>query len=620
MSNQGCPEAHVEKDVVKDRFSPPRVVAFSVLLLTLIILSAWLGTLVHEALGHCLMYVVFGGTAYRFTLDLFGGGMAFGVMYTDHWFPTLVTDFGGILVNIVTATLLFAWVRKRQRWSVWTLFLVLFVLICVLGQIGYACVGFYYDIGDPIGWGGHVPVLGRHVWLLFLVATPFVAYALMPPYVRLQQQLFPIASPYRRVAFACLTLGSAICVFIPLCLASSTLHRNMFPAQAARQAEKRVREQKMQALTEQLREESPELSEEDIEQRVKETPIEVKPDEVRVGPWVVIAFFVLMVAGGLIALWCGEPGPVDLAPSLTARSLVIPLAAVAVGLSVLWWNQNTFPWPRFGQGLPLYEGTISDELVAGDWGRFPFDTDDEGTLYYTDRYTDPENGTLVRFEPATSVRTTLLSGLNDPYLCRVIGRRVYFEETDAAVTGTSRLMCYDLQSGECTPIVEGRQPRRWVLVMRDGRLITSHGRDLLLIQKSGDDRLFARLPSEIPGWIRCLAEGTDGTVWVAAGEWSGERDALLRFAADGKTYEVMAEGLSSVSHIDTDSAGNVYVAGDGYSSLMFVELEEGTQAWELRAGRQPRRIAFHVAATAEGTIYYSQWRNGFTLRRLGFSR
>ena len=324
-----------------------RTLAFAALLLALIILATWFGTLLHEALGHCLTYELFGGTAQGFRIDWFGGGMAYGSGLSGSWLPHFIHDFGGMVVNVATGLLALAWLLFRRPRTTLRLGIVLFVLISVLSQTGYACIGFYYDIGDPSGWAARVPTVGRIVWLPFLIAAPFVAYVLMKPYVRLQQQMFPIVSPFRRVLFAVLTLGTAVAAFATLHIVTSALHRVEFPAAAQAQSVERVRVAKTEAVREELRQEYPEAEESVIEERVERTPIIVEPEEAHVGPWVALAYAAFMIAGGLAALWRGVSNPGDPLAWPGRRSLVVSWLVVAVGLAILWVCGNEFPWPHF---------------------------------------------------------------------------------------------------------------------------------------------------------------------------------------------------------------------------------------------------------------------------------
>jgi len=323
-----------------------RTLAFAALLLALIILATWFGTLLHEALGHCLTYELFGGTARGFRIDWFGGGMAYGSGLSGSWLPHFFHDFGGMLVNVVTGLWALFWLKLRPRTTL-RLGIALFVLISVLSQMGYACIGFYYDIGDAGGWAARLPAAGRYLWLPFLIAAPLVAYVLMKPWVRLQERLFPMASPIRRVLFATATLGSAVFAFAVLHIATSSLHRLDFPAAAQAQSVERVRVAKTEAVREELRRAYPEAKPIVIERRVQETPIIVEPEEAHVGPWVALAYAAFMVAGGLAALWRGVSNPGDPLAWPGRRSLVVSWLMVALGLAVLWVCGNEFPWPQF---------------------------------------------------------------------------------------------------------------------------------------------------------------------------------------------------------------------------------------------------------------------------------
>ncbi len=324
------------------------ITAFAALLLALIILAAWTNTFFHEALGHCLTLELLGGTAEGFRIDWFGGGQAYGLDLPGNWLPKFLHDFSGMMVNVATAMLALLWLKLGQPRTTLRLGLMVFALMATLGPMAYACLGLYYDFGDASGWADRIPFVGRYLWLPFLIAAPFVANLLMKPYVGLQQRMFPIAPAFRRVSFSILTLGSATVALAALNFATSNLHRVEFPKAARAQAVERVRVAKREVLRKELRRAYPQASAHVIEERVERTPIVVEPEEAHVGPWIAIAYVVFTIAGGLAALWRGARSEAEMSRFPGKGALIVSWFAVALGLAVLWYCGNEFPWPRFG--------------------------------------------------------------------------------------------------------------------------------------------------------------------------------------------------------------------------------------------------------------------------------
>ncbi len=591
-------------------------IKLAALLLLLIIVAIWLQTFVHEVFGHCLFGTLCGGEAYGFSIGLLGGGGADVAGYWgDHLWTGVLENFSGILVNILMGLLIFVFTNRQPQWSVWALFLSLFIQMSVLTQIGYACVGAYYEIADTGGWSTLVPVVGPYLWLVPFLAAPFAARWLTSPYAWLQQQVLPAVSPFRRVVFASLTLGAAICVFAPLHLAVSTLHWQTFPERAWEREADRVLEQKREAVATQIRTEHPELPEEEVGKQVEAAKVEVKPEEVHIGPWVALAFVGLTMLGGAGSLWREKRVPPAPPVALRWKSLAVPSMAVAAGLAILWWNQNTFALPSFGAGLPRYEKVFTDEVVREDWPDVPFGMD-VAAIYYVEREKESGKGRLVRFDTSSGATDVVLSGLKNPYLLSVVGHRVYFWEPDYAVEGEDTLICYDAETSTCAPVFETAEWYRGFAVTRDGRIVAAKDRQLLRLNGNGEEVLGA-LPEEVEGWIGRLAEAPDGTL-IATSQESDKR-VVLRFSASGDTCRVIAKDLPPNGRMDIDAAGNIYLATVGFSSLVMIEAGETGQARELRK-RDPKSEVHCVAAATPGIVYYSEQKpNGMRLRRINLA-
>ncbi|HUW61922.1 MAG TPA: hypothetical protein VMZ06_13055 [Candidatus Bathyarchaeia archaeon] len=564
-------------------------------------LAAWLLVFIHEAVGHCLIAQLFGCVPYGFYVSPFFAGYASAAAIPPDLDGSLPLQFlalqlGGIIANILTGSAACTWVsialRRGNKRRGLLLFVALFGLFSVVGQTIYAFVGFVYGLGDSPLVHEHAGFSGDYVWLPFLLMIPFVSYLFMVPYVKVQAEFFPIQSPSKRLTFAILTLGSIVALFFALFVTAFVT--GYYSAIARAVSSSRI----------------------------------VKY-EVRLLP--AAAFLYLLVAGAFTACWRTKSMSGCAYRSLSIKNLVWPMTtAVSVGV-ILVVTGGSFQWPRFGAGLPPYPGEIVDKVVDREVERdFPlvFDADADGYIHFS----DTDNGTLCRLDPATGEKTVMVSDLQYPVLVCVSGDRVYFLHKPQYFNEHQlgrNLMSYDLKSGQSSllhnKLVLNTGPGFWrtslVLAAHGDRVLAVDYRRIAVVaEDGGESETFAELPAGLPGEIHCAAEGSGGALYVAAGErYLNEQNVLLRYTPDGSSFTKIAEGLSLIRHMKCDANGDLYLMGAGRSSLILVR--DGVAAggnvgiWELKDGWNNRLD--YISTPYHGSCYYlgERWYRG-SLHRL----
>lgn len=318
-------------------FSGRYLLLLDLFLLAALILATRLATFLHEVIGHGLFAAAFRGEVSGIRVSLFGGGHTYYHFNAELGLTeSFLVAFGGILINLLSGMLTFRWTGNPRIGSSWAIFSGLFSLVSLLGALTYACLGFYYDVGDPVGWIKGPPPRGEWLWVPFLLASPFAAYIAVRSFFILIQPWFPAKGFSGRACILVLTLGVAGASYAGLY--GLTGQRSMAldtPLLAYERAKEEVQTKKRLELYRSARETHPEWSESDVEQWVERTPIEVRAGEVPKRFPLIPVLLLCHTAGALMALRNVGKAVSLPPPQISPRSALLALCLAGSVLGVL---------------------------------------------------------------------------------------------------------------------------------------------------------------------------------------------------------------------------------------------------------------------------------------------
>lgn len=619
------------------RNSPYRVALFAFWLMLILIIADWIQIVVHECLGHSPVCILNGGTVYGYGIVSLGCGYTIAALGKASPLIHVLFLMNGMGMNCLLGLVTLLWLRRRMRRTpdiggLFNVFLAMFIIHSITGALGYAFRGFLFGEGDA---GGALPYLPAsfkdYAWVPFFLAGPAAGYLLMKPYTALQQRLFPIAWPVRRLGLTLVTLGGVFICYQEL----QATFRLPFLGDEMRTTHRekmKLREAQIVEATERLQREHPTLSKEEVRQQVAKLPAELKavPTAKDFKPLLNWAQALFLLAAAA-AVWRAPQSVTPLFPPIRAANLAIPLVVVASGLAIIFWLGPIFWLPRFG-GAPLYEGPLRDEIVSDNWAGVEFDADSNGNLYYIanqkpnlhkipkEHPGDEEKkvgGDLIRYNVASGTSTVLLSDIYDGQVVKVLGEKVYYTALQPTANLGFSVQQYDLTTGRRTEVCAPRLGEAGVttVIRRNGAVIECRDRLLNCINSDGSQgRLFSELPLDVPGMIQCATEGPDGSIWAACGiedrEWGGETDVLVKFAPDGAACTIIEKGLSCTRSLSVDSHDRALLVAQGYSTLMLVQPDAQSHVSLVLADRrtQPDFVAPSGVPASGGTetcFYYS---------------
>lgn len=565
-----------------------QILVFGLLLLLFAVLSMWASMFIHEALGHCLFSQLLCGMAYGFHIDVMFYGYS-DVAQAEFPLPIqfVLIRLGGLIANLCFAIAVYIHLitalKKKHMRRQWLLLLSVFLMFPALNEIGYAFLGYVYGFGDSPIVREHASSFVKHLWVPLLLPVPFVTYFLGVAYIRVQSLFFSIDSPRVRIKLFILTTGSVAALFL------SSYVVVLYP----------------------------EIVEFLSRSHAEELLIKLLPGA---------AFFYLACAGILLACWRTNATGDDTHALLSSKDLIWPAVIVVLTGVVLVAGGGDYRWPRFGAGLPQCNARIVDEKIADDLVGF-FDVDNDGDIYFV----DADEGTLGRYDPKAAKKTILLSQLREPVLLDATSNLLYILVDPLSSDNDELkkdLMCYETRSAKSSRIRTvainawlDLSPSHIIVVGHDHQLLTISDRCLVTLPEEGETpTLFAALPDDVEGEILSAAVGRDGTIYVAAGEaCPNENTTLLRCASDLKTFTAIAAKLSRVRAMDCDPNGTVYLAGEGWSSIMVVApnvaAADRYSACQIQDGWKKKVLS--LACPKPGTVYYQMsGDDGLSLHRL----
>jgi hypothetical protein len=185
----------------------------------------------------------------------------------------------------------------------WGLLWSVFAMTSLLGALAYLVLGFYYDFGDPVNWVQVRPHGFGLLWIPFVVITPFAAYSASRLFILVQENMFPTKNFMGRIKILLATLGVSCLVYACLFVwTNQSLASINSSSVDYYRKETRVIERKKTELAQKLQKTYPELTKEEIQARVDNTPIHVEPDEVPTRFPMIPVFLILCLLGGSMAL------------------------------------------------------------------------------------------------------------------------------------------------------------------------------------------------------------------------------------------------------------------------------------------------------------------------------
>ena len=315
----------------------PSFLLLDLFLLSLLILATRLATFLHEVMGHALAAGLFGADLRGVRLSLFGGGNAyyhFGAALAP--LPAFLVAFSGILVNLTTGLFAFRWSERHGMSPAALLFLSLFGMVSLLGALNYTCLGFYYQVGDPVAWGRN-PFGADWAWIPFFAASLPAAFLGVRFFLRPLRPWFPSTGFAGKATALALTLGLTSCAYAGLY--GLTRQRSVAldtRAIAYNRVAEEVRREKNAALLEQVRRVHPEWTEEEALQWVEQNPLSVRPEEVPQRFPLMPFLAVCQVLAALSALCRPPPAPSCAGFRLSPGPMALAMLLVGAVLAFLF--------------------------------------------------------------------------------------------------------------------------------------------------------------------------------------------------------------------------------------------------------------------------------------------
>jgi len=159
--------------------------------------AAYLGTLIHEIIGHGLLAVLLGGNFYGFYASPFGVSFAFVSLnpISPLWQDFLVYS-GGILAEMIFGLVALFLIAPRLKGFTNRLFVILFALTAMSGSMNYLIFGSIFHVGDPVGisLSAKVPalylaIIGFAFRLVFIALIAWAYLWFVSDYVSLRSWL-----------------------------------------------------------------------------------------------------------------------------------------------------------------------------------------------------------------------------------------------------------------------------------------------------------------------------------------------------------------------------------------------------------------------------------------------
>jgi hypothetical protein len=331
----------------KPRFSlalARRILVFDILLLSLLILTTRFATGLHETYGHALTALLCGGQVRAVFVSKFGGGYTstnLGGLADISPAARFAFSLSGIAANLVTgliAAILITGGGKygntAARRPVRNLLGGLFAAASLLGAWAYLVLGLYYGAGDPVSWAPGI-VVPPAVWLPLLLVSPAVSYVGLRGYLQVQESIFPAKNAFRRIAVTALTLGIATIAYAGLYFGfGESLAAADAPEIHRAREIRRIAAEKRAALQKRLTQTRPDLSSEEIERIVEETPVFVKQTEIpRRFPLIPVQAL-LFACGGIYAAY--RTGVRKIPPGTAFPEIPAVIGAFTSAGIVLW--------------------------------------------------------------------------------------------------------------------------------------------------------------------------------------------------------------------------------------------------------------------------------------------
>ena len=326
-------------------FPWPYLLILDLFLLAALIVATRLATFLHEVIGHGLFAAAFKGEVSGIRVSLFGGGHAYYHFNRELGLTgSFLVAMGGILINLLSGAAAFRWFYTSQSRSSWALFSALFGMVSLLGALTYACLGFYYGIGDPIAWIKE-PLRVEWLFVPALLASPFVSWFAVRSFFLLIQPWFPAKGFSDRLVVLVITLGVSVAAYAALYGVTGQRSTALdTPKLAYERAKEEVRMKKRVDLSRIVREIHPEWSEAELQQWLERVPIAVRPEEIPKGFPLVPVLLLFYAGGAVMALRnAGNDFP-DGSPRIPLLSVLLAVCTAGAVLGVLllkegWiWN------------------------------------------------------------------------------------------------------------------------------------------------------------------------------------------------------------------------------------------------------------------------------------------
>lgn len=307
---------------------------FTVLVFSFLIISSRLATFLHEAIGHGLTALISGGECRGIHVSAWGGGHADCQLRADSGsLPGFFYHFGGIIINLISGLVSVAVYEKMKKKGAIALFLAIFSLISILGAYSYLVVGLYYDVGDPKDWISHVPLSHRGLFLAFSAIAPFLSYYFCSRYLAVHECTFPSARFPDRLVKVVGTLGLSLGIYgMVFVITSERLVTIDAPRLYYEDAEKQIRQKKLERMTQDLLEKNPDMSNEELNRHLQGAEIRVAPDEVPMKFPMIAVLALLYVSGFLISSFTARASSHGSGKTWLSRKIVIINGLIAACL------------------------------------------------------------------------------------------------------------------------------------------------------------------------------------------------------------------------------------------------------------------------------------------------
>jgi len=215
------------------------ILLFDVLLVACSLASAKIATALHE-LGHISTAYSLGRDVYAIVVAplLYSGdyaGRAFYSLYPSRLPADVLINATGVLINLLTGTLVFILVSRIRLHSAWRALGTVFAGISILYPLSYIVFGYYAGYGDFSGWRKQFKPWGDCIWPVLILICPIVAYYTAKLYLSLQEAWIPSRHLLERLLIFLFTIGVLVCgsLFLPLMLKMAFIRLLVWPVYGA---------------------------------------------------------------------------------------------------------------------------------------------------------------------------------------------------------------------------------------------------------------------------------------------------------------------------------------------------------------------------------------------------